>query len=170
MPSFPEGDHRRLLKDNVSESKMIHVQWVRSGIGFSRKQKKMVRSLGLTRLNRVAVLPDTPSVRGLVAAIPHLVRIVEAKAAPAWAAIPEYSITAPEAVSMVSAASGQDDAAPEAETGSATTAEGTPPAVKAKRTRKTAASSKAPENTTPEAAEDSSGDSATQESAAEEKV
>ncbi|HEX5481736.1 MAG TPA: 50S ribosomal protein L30 [Terriglobia bacterium] len=122
----------------MSESKTIHVQWVRSGIGFSRKQKKMVRSLGLGRLNRVAELPDTPSVRGLVAAIPHLVRIVEVKAPPAWVAIPEYSITAPEAVSTASAAVDQDRVAPEAEAGSA--------------------------------GEHSSGDSAKEESAAEENV
>jgi len=70
----------------------VLVKWVRSGIGFPRRQKVMVRSLGLRRLNQVVECPDTPQVRGLVAAVPHLVAIVSAPAAPAWAGVPEYRI------------------------------------------------------------------------------
>jgi large subunit ribosomal protein L30 len=76
----------------------IHIQWLRSGIGFPRRQKEMVRSLGLRRLNQVVERPDTPQIRGLVAAIPHLVRVVERPAAPAWTRVAEYDILPPEAV------------------------------------------------------------------------
>ncbi len=74
---------------------IVFVKWVRSGIGFPRRQKGMVRSLGLKRVNQVVECPDTPQVRGLVARIPHLVEIVEEAPAVAWAEVPEYRISAP---------------------------------------------------------------------------
>ena len=75
--------------------KMIRIKWVRSGIGFSRDQKQIVRSLGLNKLNHTVLRPDTPQIRGLVAAVPHLVEIVPEPAASAWASIPEYAIHPP---------------------------------------------------------------------------
>jgi len=78
-------------------SKMIRVKWARSGIGFTRHQKTIVRSLGLTKLNQTVVRPDTPQVRGIVAAVPHLLQIVPEPPAPAWASIPEYTVYAPAA-------------------------------------------------------------------------
>lgn len=76
----------------------IHIKWVRSGIGFTYRQKDRVRSLGLLRLNQVVERPDTAQIRGLVACIPHLVEIVggPARRAP-WAAIPEYTLKPPAA-------------------------------------------------------------------------
>jgi len=78
--------------------KTIRIKWVRSGIGFTYHQKRIVRSLGLKKLNQEVERPDTPQIRGLVAKVPHLVRIVEAASKPAWTAVPEYTIYAPEAV------------------------------------------------------------------------
>lgn len=70
---------------------MILIKWVRSGIGFTRRQKGMVRSLGLRRLNQIVERVDSPQVRGLVARIPHLVEIVDAgPRPPAWASVAEY--------------------------------------------------------------------------------
>jgi large subunit ribosomal protein L30 len=57
--------------------KTITIQYFRSSIGRSEHQKRMVRSLGLRRLNQVVEREDTPSVRGLVAKVPHLLQIVE---------------------------------------------------------------------------------------------
>jgi large subunit ribosomal protein L30 len=76
----------------------IRIKWVRSGIGFNYRQKRIVRSLGLTKLNQEVERPDTPQIRGLVAKVPHLVRIVEAAPKAAWTAVPEYTIYGPEAV------------------------------------------------------------------------
>lgn len=71
----------------------IHVEWKRSGIGFTRRQRASVRGLGLRRLHQVVEREDTPQVRGLVSAVPHLVEIVKGAPKPApWAAIPEYTV------------------------------------------------------------------------------
>lgn len=77
-------------------SRTIQVKWVRSGIGFTRHQKEMVRSLGLGRLNQVVARPDTPQIRGLVARIPHLVEIVSEAIRPVWMSVPEYTILPPD--------------------------------------------------------------------------
>ena len=76
----------------------IRIKWVRSGIGFSYHQKRIVRSLGLKKLNQEVERPDTPQIRGLVAKVPHLVKIVEAASKAAWTSVPEYTIYAPKAV------------------------------------------------------------------------
>jgi large subunit ribosomal protein L30 len=76
----------------------IRIKWVRSGIGFSYHQKRIVRSLGLKKLNQEVERPDTPQIRGLVAKVPHLVKIVEAASKAAWTSVPEYTIYAPEAM------------------------------------------------------------------------
>ncbi len=55
----------------------IKIQYYRSTIAFPTKQKDIVRSLGLRKLNQVVERPDTPSMRGAVAKVPHLIRIIE---------------------------------------------------------------------------------------------
>ena len=70
----------------------IHIKWVRSGIGFPRKQKEVVKSIGLHGLNQVVERPDTVHFRGLVAKVPHLVELVEPSSIPAWVNTPEYTI------------------------------------------------------------------------------
>lgn len=57
--------------------KKIRLQWVRSMICTPEKQRKVIRGLGFTRLNQVIEREDTPSIRGMVNAIPHLVKIVQ---------------------------------------------------------------------------------------------
>jgi large subunit ribosomal protein L30 len=55
----------------------ITIQYYRSSIGYAKKQKEIVKSLGITKLNQTVTRPDTPSMRGIVAKVPHLLRIVE---------------------------------------------------------------------------------------------
>jgi large subunit ribosomal protein L30 len=55
----------------------IRIQYYRSFIATPKTHKQMVRSLGLTKLNQIVERPDNPSMRGAVAKIPHLLRIVE---------------------------------------------------------------------------------------------
>lgn len=57
--------------------KKIRVRLVHSTIGRDKKQEKILSGLGLRKLYSERELVDTPSVRGIVAKIPHLVRIVE---------------------------------------------------------------------------------------------
>lgn len=56
--------------------KKIRLQWVRSMICTPEKHKKVIKGLGFTRLNQVLEREDTPSIRGMVKAVPHLVKIV----------------------------------------------------------------------------------------------
>ncbi len=56
----------------------VRIQWFRSAIQAPKKHKRVVRGLGFTRLNQVVEREDTPSIRGMVNKVPHLVRIVEA--------------------------------------------------------------------------------------------
>jgi large subunit ribosomal protein L30 len=55
----------------------IKIKLVRSTICTPDKHKLIVRALGLKKLNRVVVRPDTPAFRGMVAKVPHLLEIVE---------------------------------------------------------------------------------------------
>lgn len=63
-------------KENESVGS-IRIQYYRSSIGYSKKQKEIVRGLGITKLNQTVEREDTPSMRGIVAKVPHLLRIVE---------------------------------------------------------------------------------------------
>jgi large subunit ribosomal protein L30 len=58
-------------------TKTIRIQQVRSPIGFDRRQREVLRSLGLRRIRHVVERQDTPAVRGMVTKISHLVAIVE---------------------------------------------------------------------------------------------
>ena len=63
-------------KSSASKGK-IRIQYYRSFIATPKTHKQMVRSLGLTKLNQIVERPDTASMRGAVAKIPHLLRIIE---------------------------------------------------------------------------------------------
>ena len=55
----------------------IKIQYYRSSIGYSKKQKTIVKSLGITKLNQTVECPDNAAMRGVVAKVPHLLKIVE---------------------------------------------------------------------------------------------
>lgn len=55
----------------------IKIQYVHSPIGRPQKQKDTVRCLGLSRLNEIKEVEDTPSIRGMLNKIPHLVKVLE---------------------------------------------------------------------------------------------
>jgi large subunit ribosomal protein L30 len=57
--------------------KTVTVQQVGSPIRREASQRQTLVGLGLNKLNRVSTLPDTPSVRGMIAKVAHLVRVVE---------------------------------------------------------------------------------------------
>lgn len=66
-----------MAKKKENESGTITIQYYRSSIGYSKKQKAIVKALGITKLNQTVSREDTPSTRGIVAKVPHLLRIVE---------------------------------------------------------------------------------------------
>lgn len=63
-------------KENKENGK-IKIQYYKSMIGYSKRQKAIVSGLGITKLNQIVERPDNPSMRGIIAKIPHMLRIVE---------------------------------------------------------------------------------------------
>ena len=57
------------------KTRMLSIKWYRSAIATPVKHKRIVKGLGFTRLNQVVERQDTPSIRGMVKKIPHLLRI-----------------------------------------------------------------------------------------------
>jgi large subunit ribosomal protein L30 len=55
----------------------IRLQYYRSAICTPEKHKRVIKGLGFTRLHQVVEREDTASIRGMVKAVPHLVRIVK---------------------------------------------------------------------------------------------
>jgi large subunit ribosomal protein L30 len=55
----------------------LRIEYYRSAIGALDRHKRIIKSLGFKRLNQVVNRIDTPAVRGMVAKVPHLVRILE---------------------------------------------------------------------------------------------
>ena len=68
---------KRAKNNEQSDKGKIRIQYYRSFIATPKTHKQMVRSLGLTKLNQIVERPDNASMRGAVAKIPHLLRIVE---------------------------------------------------------------------------------------------
>lgn len=57
----------------------LEIRWVHSDIGCNERQRATVRGLGLRKLHQFRTIEDTPSVRGMIAKVAHLVSIVESK-------------------------------------------------------------------------------------------
>ena len=55
----------------------IYVKQIRSPIRRPDVQRKILKGLGLNKMNKISELNDTPSIRGMINKIPHLVQIVE---------------------------------------------------------------------------------------------
>jgi large subunit ribosomal protein L30 len=55
----------------------IAITWKKSTIGFPRDQRRIMASLGLRKLNKTVEHQDTPSIRGMVNKVRHLVAVVE---------------------------------------------------------------------------------------------
>jgi large subunit ribosomal protein L30 len=59
--------------------KKLKIKMVRSVIARPEKQRKILRGMGLNRLNRCVTLDDTPQVRGMIDKVIHLVSVEEIK-------------------------------------------------------------------------------------------
>lgn len=64
-------------KTETAAGGTIKIQYYKSSIGYSKKQKEIIKRLGITKLNQTVERPDNPAMRGIVAKVPHLLRIVE---------------------------------------------------------------------------------------------
>ena len=54
---------------------MLKVTLVKSMIGRPEKHRRVLRGMGLTKLNRTVELKDAPSIRGMVKTVSHLVKV-----------------------------------------------------------------------------------------------
>jgi len=57
---------------------MIRLKQVRSEIGFTERQRATLRGLGFRRLQQVVEVEDTPSTRGMINKVSHLILVLEA--------------------------------------------------------------------------------------------
>ena len=61
----------------MTNEKKVTLEQVGSAIGRPRSQRATLKGLGLDRIGRRVSLVDTPAVRGMIAKVAHLVRVVE---------------------------------------------------------------------------------------------
>ncbi|MBN2472105.1 MAG: 50S ribosomal protein L30 [Anaerolineae bacterium] len=57
--------------------KKLKVTLTRSAIGYTERQKRTVRALGLRKMDQSVLHDDTPAVRGMIAKVGHLVSVEE---------------------------------------------------------------------------------------------
>ena len=61
----------------MSEAKKLRITWVKSAIGYSKRQKDTIKALGLRRLNQTVEKEDSAVIRGMVKKVEHLVKVEE---------------------------------------------------------------------------------------------
>ena len=61
----------------TKKGKRLHITLTKSPIGYSYKQKRTVRALGLRRMNQTVLQEDTLVIRGMIAKVSHLVMVEE---------------------------------------------------------------------------------------------
>jgi len=61
---------------NTAGNKTLQVRLVKSVAGTRESHRATVRGLGLRKLNSVATLEDTPSVRGMINKVSYLVKVL----------------------------------------------------------------------------------------------
>ena len=61
----------------MAESGTISVRWVKSSLGYARRQRATLRGLGFRRLQQRVDVEDTPAIRGMIRKVRHLVVVEE---------------------------------------------------------------------------------------------
>jgi large subunit ribosomal protein L30 len=60
-----------------TDGSRLHVTQTRSAIGAKPKHRGTLRALGLRGIGQSNDLPDRPEIRGMLARVPHMVRVEE---------------------------------------------------------------------------------------------
>ncbi len=60
-----------------TKEKVLRITLVKSSIGYTKRHKATVRALGLHHLNETVEHVDSPSLRGMIYKIAHLVKVEE---------------------------------------------------------------------------------------------
>ncbi|HIF95448.1 MAG TPA: 50S ribosomal protein L30 [Myxococcales bacterium] len=61
----------------MADKAMIALKQIKSAIGYNRRQRATLVGLGIRRLHQVVKVEDTPSVRGMINKVSHLVVVIE---------------------------------------------------------------------------------------------
>lgn len=70
-----------MAKRKTSKPKVVRVKLVKSPIGYTQRQKRTIRALGLRRMNHIVEHVDSPTLQGMLDKVSHLVEVeVESKA------------------------------------------------------------------------------------------
>ncbi|MFL5734701.1 MAG: 50S ribosomal protein L30 [Chloroflexia bacterium] len=59
----------------AQQNAMLKITWVRSSIGYNKRQRETIASLGLHRLNQTVEQPDNPQVRGQINKVKHMLEV-----------------------------------------------------------------------------------------------
>ncbi len=61
----------------MATEKNLVITQIKSSIGTKPKHRATLRALGLGRIGKSNTLGDRPEIRGMIARVPHLVKVVE---------------------------------------------------------------------------------------------
>ena len=70
------NDQTTTQQATAKDGKTVTVQLVRSVAGTRESHRATVRGLGLRKTNSTATLEDTPAVRGMIAKVSYLVKVL----------------------------------------------------------------------------------------------
>ena len=76
-PAAKKPAAKKPAKKKDGGTATVKVTQVRSAIGTKPKHRGTLRALGLGRIGKTNVLPDRPDTRGMIARVPHLIRVEE---------------------------------------------------------------------------------------------
>lgn len=65
------------MPEATQPTKILRIKLVKSAIGYTVRHKATLRALGLRRMNQVVEHPDSPTLRGMLYKVNHLVEIEE---------------------------------------------------------------------------------------------
>jgi large subunit ribosomal protein L30 len=74
---MPETETKKKKTSKKKTEKLVRVTLVKSPIGYNISQKRTVRALGLKKMNQTVEHKDSPTFRGMVAKVSHLLYIEE---------------------------------------------------------------------------------------------
>jgi large subunit ribosomal protein L30 len=58
-------------------SNKLRITYKKSAIGYNKRQKATIKALGFRKLNQTVEREDSPSIRGMIARVSHLVTVEE---------------------------------------------------------------------------------------------
>lgn len=63
----------------MGKKELVKIQLVKSLIGISEKQRRVVRALGLGKLNSIVIKENNPAINGMIFKVNHLVKVERVK-------------------------------------------------------------------------------------------